>query len=99
MKDLRVSITRFVDEAQPGWVECTFTDVHGKTWTIKEKVPIVTKAALTAQSHYPQPGVIACQIVVTWLDITGREVVTIDTQSAATTGESSFDVLAAQLVS
>jgi hypothetical protein len=98
MKELRVSITRFVDEAQPGWVECTFTDVHGKTWTVKEKVPIVTKASLTAQSHYPQPGVITCQIVVTWLDVTGREVVTIETQTTATTGETSFDVLAAQLI-
>lgn len=101
MPKLNVTITRFVDAAQPGWVECTFNDVHGKTWTLKEKVPVVTAAPLDARSAYPQPGQVACQVVISWLDATGREVVTIDTASPwgvhATTGESTFDVMAAQL--
>lgn len=101
MTGVQVTITRFVDEAQPGWVECQLVDIHGQTWLFIEKAPVVSKAALDVRSSYPQQGVIACDIFVTWLDITGREVVTIDTTSPwgikSTSGKTQFDVYATQL--
>ena len=81
MIGVQVTITRFVDEAQPGWVECTLTDIHSQSHSFVEKAPVVSKANLDARSLYPQQGIIACEIFITWLDITGREVVTIDTSS------------------
>ena len=101
MLGVRVTITRYVNDDQPGWVECTFTDAWGKPWLFVEKVPIVTKAELDSRSQYSQPGVIACEIVERRRDADGREVITIDTAKPwyveATTGEVRFDVLADQL--
>jgi hypothetical protein len=101
MIGVQVTITRFVDEAQPGWVECTLTDIHGQSHIFVEKAPVVSKANLDARSLYPQQGVIACEIFVTWLDITGREVLTIDTSSPwsvkSTSGKTQFDIFASQL--
>jgi hypothetical protein len=101
MIGVQVTITRFVDEAQPGWVECKLTDIHEQTWMFVEKAPVVSKAILDTRSAYPQQGVIACEIFLTWLDITGREVVTIDTSTPwgvkSTSGKTQFDVFSAQL--
>jgi hypothetical protein len=60
---VQVEIVRYVADSQPGWVECCLIDVHGRRWSFVEKVPIVTQAALGASSTYPQPGVIACEVV------------------------------------
>jgi hypothetical protein len=58
-----VEIVSFVDGSQPGWVECRLTDAHGRLWVFVEKVPVVTEMALDASSRYPQPGVIACEVI------------------------------------
>jgi hypothetical protein len=101
MIGVQVTITRFVDEAQPGWVECKLTDIHGQTWIFVEKAPMVSKTPLDARSAYPQPGIIACEIFLTWLDIMGRDVVTIDTSAPwgikSTSGKTQFDIYATQL--
>ena len=101
MLGVRVTITRFVDEYQPGWVECSLTDAWGKLWLFVEKVPVVADTALDSRSEYPQPGVIACEIAGKQRDSDGREVITIDTAKPwyveATTGEVRFDVLPEQL--
>ena len=101
MIGVQVTITRFSDEAQPGWVECRLTDINGQNWTFVEKAPLVSNVHLDAKSSYPQQGVIACEIFLTWLDITGRNVVTINTSSPwgvkSTEGKTQFDVFASQL--
>ena len=47
---------------------------------IVEKAPIVTVAVLDRNSSYPQPGLIACEIVREWIDQRGRRLVTISTE-------------------
>lgn len=97
-----IQITRYVDDSYPGFVECRFVDAAGREWLFIEKVPVVTSADLDAHSSYPQPGVIACQVIERRKVPDGHEVVTVDTEEPwhveATSGETRFDVLADQLV-
>jgi hypothetical protein len=94
-------IRRYVNDDQPGWVECALTDIRGKDWTFVEKVPVVTAEPLDAHSTYPQPVVIACEVVER-RDEAGRESLVIDTAHpwgiAATTGETRFEVRPEQVV-
>ena len=79
MTGIKVQITRFVDAGQPGFVECQFTDAHNKTWSIIEKLPIVTSADLWSDSIYPQPGVIGCDVVKRFKDAAG-EIIAVNTE-------------------
>ena len=80
MKAVRVEIVRWVDDHQPGIVECRLTDRHGRAWAFIEKLPVVSNADLDGRSGYPQPGVIACEILNTRRDASGREFTVIDTE-------------------
>jgi hypothetical protein len=71
---ISVQIVRYVDDSQPGWVECQFTDMHGRQWSFIEKVPVVSETWLGSSSAYPQPGAIACE-VIEWFG----EVIRVDT--------------------
>ena len=99
---VKVTIIRYADHSQPGWVECKLTDAQGTEWSFIEKVPVVTRAELDMHSIYPQPGVIACRIIDRSLDIEGREIVTIDTSTPwtveSTSGTTRFDVFLNQLL-
>lgn len=63
MQALRVTILRFVDDHQPGFVECTVHDAHGREHRFVEKAPVVSAEALGPDSTYPCAGVIACTVV------------------------------------
>ncbi len=97
MLAVRVVITRFVSADQPGWVECCLTDAWYASWTIVEKVPVVTNEPLDAESVYPQPGLIACQFISQFCDDMGRRVVTINTREPwgveSSDGTTQFEVL------
>jgi len=81
MIGVRVTITRYIsDEPQPGIVECQFSDAHGRQWSFVEKTAIVSAENLDAGTSYPQPGVIACEIIGRSRDVTEREIVLIDTE-------------------
>lgn len=73
MPGLTVSITRFVDGSQPGWVECEFVDAAGRHHVLRDKVPIFTTEWLDGDSTYPHAGVAACEVLATWRDDDGRE--------------------------
>ena len=102
MVGVSIEIVRYVDDSQPGWVEARLRDASGREWAFVVKVPILTEAPLSAGSDYPQPGVIACDVVGSWVDDCGREVHAIDTARPwgveAQGGVSRFEVLAGQLV-
>lgn len=91
MLAVRVEILRWVDDWQPGWVECRLTDSYCREHTFIEKVPVVSKKAIYPESAYPQPGLIACEVIRG-----NAEVVTIDTDpplgSKSTDQETQFDV-------
>jgi hypothetical protein len=59
---LKVKIIAYVDDHQPGWVRCTFTDSLGSEWYITEKVPVVTGEYLNENSNFPKDGFICCII-------------------------------------
>ena len=101
MLSVRVRICRYVDAAQPGWVECRLVDALGYEHAFMEKVPVVTKAHLNAASSFPDTGFIACVVVARQERDDGRQLVRIDTQMPwgveSTAGRSQFDVLLEQL--
>lgn len=79
----------------PGIVECQLEDAHGRRWSFLEKTAIISKEHLDAQT-YPQEGVIAGEVVQRSLDISGREVIHIDTERPwhieSIEGATQFDV-------
>ena len=48
MFGIKVEISKYVDDYQPGVVECVFIDARGKKHFIVEKLPIITTADLDA---------------------------------------------------
>src|SRR4051812_4265560 len=98
---IEVEISRFVEEAYPGWVECVIVDGEGEKHLFVEKVPVVTFEDLDARSSYPRIGVIACEVVER-KQVGDREVVKVDTLKPwaieSRDGQSVFHVLSNQLV-
>ena len=96
MHTISVQIVRFTDASQPGWVECVFRDASNHEWLLADKVPIFTTAPLDVDSSYPQPGVVACEIVREWTDERGRRRCIISTERPwgveAKGGETQFEV-------
>lgn len=92
---------RFVDDHQPGWVECEFIDAEGRKHRFVDKVPIFSAEDLDAAGTYPRVGVIAGEVVARWKDAQGRELVRVTTVRPdgveSTEGLSEFVVPAAQL--
>lgn len=93
---VRVQISRYVDAAFPGWVECSMVDATGHEHLFVEKVPAVTLAALAETSIFPQPGFIACIVIGRNERDDGSQLVRIDTQTT-TVGGTRFDVFPEQL--
>ena len=100
---LKIEIVRFVDSHQPGWVEGQFLDTNGRCHKIIDKVPIFVDStnALDEDSVYPQPGDIACEILYTSKDESGRTVahITVARPYAmeSTDGLVEFDVWSSQV--
>ena len=98
MTAVRVTISRFIDESFPGWVECWLEDVHGRRWKFNEKVPVVSTENLWTDGEYPKPGGIACTVLRQTADQLRRYVVTVDTVGTESVdGCTVFEVLAEQL--
>ena len=91
MPTLPVQIVGFVDEANPGIVECHFRDAEARVHRIIEKIQVVTDADLWSDSKYPQPGFVDCIILERIPNPDGPNVVRIRTLES-TTGQSEFVV-------
>ena len=102
MVALRVSIVRWVDDHQPGWVECQFADAQDRLWVIIEKAPVISAENLGPDSSYPRSAVIACQLIERRVDPGGQDLLLVDTSIPwgieATSGETRFEVRAEQVV-
>jgi hypothetical protein len=98
---LRAQITRWIDDDQPGLIECRFMDRFGRERSIIEKLPIVTEAALRADSQFPQPAFIGCPIISRGRDDSGLETVEITAEAPqaieATDGAAIFQLFTHQL--
>jgi len=101
MTSVAVEITRYVNDAFPGWVEAVLIDARGSAWTFVEKVPVVSSDSLTASSSFPCAGAIACEVVPGSNDAVGSGLVESDTSSpwgvTAKGGNSRFVVRSSQL--
>jgi len=101
MPTVVIQIVRFVDEHQPGFVECSLVDAHGEQHLFIEKVPVVTTEDLWSSSTYPRPAAIACQVEREWTDEKGQALVQINTELPwhieSTTGVTRFTVLSTQV--
>jgi hypothetical protein len=101
--ELEVQIVRFVEEHQPPIVAAEFSDAEGRRHTFVEKVAIFSSDWLRADSKYPQPGAIRCEIVARWQDAQGRRLVRVTTEKPdsveSTEGLSEFVVMSTQVSS
>lgn len=102
MIGIKVKITRFISNDQPGVVECKFKDAWDKEFKIEEKIPVVTTSQLNENSKYPQDGVVACEMIKEWEDKEGRKLVTIDIDKPwaieTIDGLTQFDILKKNLI-
>lgn len=80
MKFIKIKITKFISNDQPGFVECKLTDIHNKEWSFIEKIPVVTTENIEENSDFPLDGYIAGEVVKQWSDEKGRQILTINTQ-------------------
>ena len=96
-------ITRWIDDdPQPGIVECRFIDRFRQEWVFVDKVVAFTADdAVRAHGRYPQPALIACEVVSLGRDEFGRETAEIDTERPwgieSQEGVTRFQVFADQL--
>ena len=102
MHAISIVITRFVNEHQPGFVECTLLDALSQPHFFVEKVPVVTTEDLWSNSSYPRLGIIACEVESEWNDETGRTLVRVNTERPwgveSIAGATQFVVLSSQIV-
>ena len=101
MKGIKILITSFIDDNQPGFVECKFYDAFGNQHIVQDKVPIVADKYLDANSEYPQDGIIACEIVSERSGSNGQKIFTVNTSKPwgveNIDGLTEFDVLEEKL--
>jgi hypothetical protein len=101
MTAVRATISKFIDESFPGWVECWIEDSQSRTWKFHDKVPILSADDLSVDSEYPQPGLIACTVLEYKSDSFSRRIAVIDTSRPwgieSTEGTTVFEVFADQL--
>lgn len=102
LKAIKIKITKFISDDQPGFVECMFYDALNKKHIVQEKIPVITEKYLDVNSNYPQDGVIACEIVNESGVLNGIKIVTVDTSRPwgveTIDGLSQFDILEEQLI-
>ena len=103
MHFVSVQIIRFVNSDFPGWVECEVFDVEGCRHVLKDKVPIFTVEPLDAESKFPMPGTVPCDVLRRFQDENGRQLARVSTEKPcniqSSEGLSEFTVLASLVTS
>lgn len=77
---VKASVVRYVDDDQPGFVECILVDAAGVEHAFVEKVTVVTLENLGLDSEYPRPVEFDCEIVEEWMDEGGQALVRVSTE-------------------
>lgn len=102
MARVEATVTRWVDDAFPGWVEVELAEADGTVTTLVDKAPVVTDRHLTAETAYPLAVALDCAVVGRERDETGEDdeavvVVVLRHGIADRHGRSEFRVRANQL--
>jgi hypothetical protein len=100
---VRCEIVRWVsDEPQPGWVEARLIDAHGHEHVFFDKSAMFETGrppVLTASSAYPVAGVIRAEVVGTYLDRDGAEILEVRLRDVETqAGTFQIEVTREQLI-
>ena len=102
MPRFEVKIVRVIDEAFPGFVECSFADAHGHQHTVHEKAPVVSSEVITARSKFPRCGFISCEVSSRRKDEVGRVLLQVDTTRPhgieSSSGQAKFELLPEQVL-
>jgi len=98
---LRAEIVAWLDDHQPGFVRCRFSDRFGAEWFVDDKLPVVTAADLWPPFPFPQPAKLYVTVVEERLDMSGRPFAVVDlglpSGLETTTGETRIEVFSDQL--
>jgi lactoylglutathione lyase len=99
LKVFKINILRFIDDSQPGWVECNFKDAFDKEHIIREKTAVISSEYLDRNSEYPKQGLVACEIVKESKGNNGRIIYTVRCISGVESieGLTEFDLFSEQL--
>jgi len=99
---IRVTITRWVQDTQPGVVAFQLVDAHGVAHEFIEKTSVVDSEPLDPAVAHPQPGAIECTLVAHTIDSGGAPLITVSTEKPwhieSTAGQTLFVVRPEQLV-
>ena len=79
MHALTVLVVRFVDGGFPGFVECELMDAEGHLHRFVDKVPMLMNGEYDAESKYPTPDSLRCEVLERYQDGSGRELVRVST--------------------
>jgi hypothetical protein len=97
---LRGAVTRWVDDAFPGWVEAQPVEADGTVVVLTDKVPVFGLDGLTVDTPLPAAVELACEVVRRERDRHDRELVVVVLSHGVMDpdGRSQFRVLADQVV-
>jgi hypothetical protein len=102
MTAIKIKITSFISDDQPGFVECKFNDAWNNEYIVHEKVPVISELELDENSKYPLDGQIDCEVLKRWEDERGRAIITVSTRKPCAIetveGLTEFDILPEQLI-
>ncbi len=62
MEYLLITIEKVIDDAFPGWVECSLVDASGNHHIFHEKIPVVGTNKMNIESKCPCEGSIRCEV-------------------------------------
>ena len=100
MTTVPIEIVGFTNDSFLGFAAAELQDAYGNVHTFEGRVPLLTVDGgyLYANTSYPQPGELCCEVVKRWINDDGRELALIDTDKpydiASITDEYRFVVLA-----
>ncbi len=83
---LLTALGRFIPVDEPllsSNKECELIDAEGRRHIIVDKVPVLTCEDLDAQSKYPTPGSVPCEVLRRYRDESGRELARVSTARPA----------------
>ncbi|MBM7809886.1 hypothetical protein [Saccharothrix algeriensis] len=100
MARIRCAVTRWVDDAFPGWVEVRLVEADGTVAALTDKVPAFGLDGVTAGTPLPVPVELACRVLRRERDRHGRELVVVALRHgvADRSGRTEFAVPADQVV-
>lgn len=93
-------VTRWVDDAFPGWVEVRFVEADDTVVVLTDKIPVFGLDSLTVDTALPSTVELSCEVLRRERDERHRElaVVVLSHGVMDQEGRGQFRVLAAQVV-